>query len=157
FYDDNGHNLGFGSLLGLASYRDRCAAARRREKDCDHAIIGQFDNFRFLYWREDTFILQSESAFTYLEFAAMPERKKPTTDAHGPGFAEDSAHYKPFRKLDRDAQECAQYIAELSLELRYLARTNGLKFLAQLLEMAFQEAFVLAHRVEPTPNDLNRA
>jgi hypothetical protein len=87
----------------------------------------------------------------------MPARKKPPADTLEPGFSEDRAQYKPFRKLDRNAQESAQYIAELSLELRNLARINGLKFLGQLLEMAFQEAFLLAHRVEPTQNDLNRA
>ena len=45
----------------------------------------------------------------------------------------------------------------LSLELRNLASVEmSLKFLAQLLEMAFQEAFILAHKAEPTASDLER-
>jgi len=72
------------------------------------------------------------------------------------GFAERGEAYKPQPLLSTDAKECADYIADLTLELRNLARRNQLKFLAQLLEMAFQEAFLLAHRAEPTEADLKR-
>jgi len=75
----------------------------------------------------------------------------------GPGgFSEQAESYKPQSLLGSDARECALYITDLTLELRNLARRNQLKFLAQLLEMAFQEAFLLAHRSEPTEADIKR-
>jgi len=72
------------------------------------------------------------------------------------GFFEHGETYKPQGSLSSDARECALYITDLTLELRNLARRNQLKFLAQLLEMAFQEAFLLAHRAEPTEADIKR-
>jgi hypothetical protein len=73
------------------------------------------------------------------------------------GFSEQGEPFQGRSLVSADATECAHYIADLSLELRNLARRNGLKFLAQLLEMAFQEAFLIAHRTEPTEADLRRA
>jgi hypothetical protein len=70
------------------------------------------------------------------------------------GFSEQGEAFQPRSLASAEATECAHYIADLSLELRNLARRNGLKFLAQLLEMAFQEAFLLAHRTQPTEADL---
>jgi hypothetical protein len=93
---------------------------------------------------------------TLCEGTVMTLRKvsKPTPQG---GFAEGRAEYRPERlALGSNPQECANYIAELALELRNLAKRNELKFLAQLLEMAFQEAFLLAHKAEPTANDLQR-
>ena len=83
-------------------------------------------------------------------------RKTTKSSGHG-GFGESRAEYRPGpSSLNENAQECANYIAELTLELRNLAKRNELKFLAQLLEMTFQEGFVLAHKVEPTASDLER-
>ena len=73
------------------------------------------------------------------------------------GFSEQGEPFHPRSLATAEATECAHYIADLSLELRNLARRNGLKFLAQLLEMAFQEAFLIAHRTPPTEADLQRA
>ena len=86
----------------------------------------------------------------------MATLRKAGRTGHG-GFAEGRAKYNPEGVSPSDnAQECANYIAELALELRNLAKRNELKFLAQLLEMTFQEAFILAHKVEPTASDLKR-
>jgi hypothetical protein len=83
-------------------------------------------------------------------------RKPGKSSGHG-GFSESGAEYRPEpSSLSENAQECANYIAELTLELRNLAKRNELKFLAQLLEMTFQESFVLAHKVEPTASDIQR-
>ena len=73
------------------------------------------------------------------------------------GFSEQGETFQARSLADTEARECAHYIADLSLELRNLARRNSLKFLAQLLEMAFQEAFLIAHRTPPTADDLRRA
>jgi hypothetical protein len=72
------------------------------------------------------------------------------------GFSEQGEAFRPRNLAKTEATECAHYIADLSLELRNLARGNGLKFLAQLLEMAFQEAFLIAHRTPPTEAELRR-
>ncbi len=72
------------------------------------------------------------------------------------GFSEQGEAFQPRKLADAEARESAHYIADLTLELRNLARRNSLKFLAQLLEMAFQEAFLIAHRTQPTEADLRR-
>jgi hypothetical protein len=47
-----------------------------------------------------------------------------------------------------------KYIADMALELRYMAAKTNRKFLVYLLEMVFYEAFSLANRVEPSAEDL---
>ena len=89
-------------------------------------------------------------------FGTVTTARKGGKRSSAGGFSEQGEGYRPQSLLSADATECAQYIADLMLELRNLARRNELKFLAQLLEMAFQEAFLLAHRVEPTEADLRR-
>jgi hypothetical protein len=83
--------------------------------------------------------------------------KKAGKIGSGSGFSEQGAAFQPRNLASAEATECANYIADLSLELRNLARRNRLKFLAQLLEMAFQEAFLIAHRTQPTEADLKRS
>lgn len=80
--------------------------------------------------------------------------KKAGKSGSSGGFSEQGEAFQPRSLARAEATECAHYIADLSLELRNLARRNGLKFLAQLLEMAFQEAFLIAHRTQPTEADL---
>ena len=80
--------------------------------------------------------------------------KKSGKSGSARGFSEQGETFRERNLTRADATECANYIADLTLELRKLARRNGLKFLAQLLEMAFQEAFLIAHRTEPTEADL---
>ncbi len=56
-----------------------------------------------------------------------------------------------------DAQrETAQYIADMVLELRNLARSAELKTLSGLLEIAFYEGFSLANKVDIPPVEVER-
>jgi hypothetical protein len=106
---------------------------------------------------QDTFIVYRQGDFLPLNPEAVIKLRKPGKSSGHGGFGESRAEYRPERSsLNENAQECANYIAELTLELRNLAKRNELKFLAQLLEMTFQGAFVLAHKVEPTASDLQR-
>ncbi len=43
----------------------------------------------------------------------------------------------------------AEYIADILLGLRGVAKQNELVFVVHLLEMAFYESFTIAHQVEP--------
>jgi hypothetical protein len=43
----------------------------------------------------------------------------------------------------------AEYIADILLGLRDVAKQNDLVFVVHLLEMAFYESFTIAHQVEP--------
>ena len=45
-------------------------------------------------------------------------------------------------------RQVATYIADVSLELRNIARGAGFEFLSYLLEMTFQEAFDLSQQLE---------
>ena len=63
------------------------------------------------------------------------------------GFGESGARYET-GAIGNGPEDCAAYIAELTLELRNLAKSHGFKFLTLLLEMAFQEAFALGHAVK---------
>jgi hypothetical protein len=56
-------------------------------------------------------------------------------------------------QADPDA-DVVHYIADMALELRYMAAKANRKFLVYLLEMVFYEAFSLANRVEPSAEDL---
>ena len=47
-----------------------------------------------------------------------------------------------------DARETANYIADMVLELRNMAKSAGLTTLLGLLEVTFYEAFSVANRVE---------
>ena len=49
---------------------------------------------------------------------------------------------------DAKDQELAQYIADMLLELRKMAKAAGLKTLLGLLEISFCEAFSIANKVE---------
>ena len=52
---------------------------------------------------------------------------------------------------DAKDQELAQYIADMLLELRKMAKAAGLKTLLGLLEISFCEAFSIANKVEIPP------
>jgi hypothetical protein len=49
---------------------------------------------------------------------------------------------------DNNPREAAQYIAELALELRNLAKANNLSTLQGLLEVAYYEAFGISVQQE---------
>jgi len=53
-------------------------------------------------------------------------------------------------------RDTAQYITDMVLELRNLARSAELKTLSGLLEIAFYEAFSLANKVEIPPAEVER-
>jgi hypothetical protein len=59
---------------------------------------------------------------------------------------------------EKDAQqlELAQYIADMLLELRKMARAAGLKTLLGLLEISFCEAFSIANKVEIPPGEIEK-
>jgi hypothetical protein len=50
--------------------------------------------------------------------------------------------------------DIVRYIADMAVELRFLAARSNRKFLVYLLEMVFYEAFSLANGVEPSRDDL---
>jgi hypothetical protein len=52
------------------------------------------------------------------------------------------------------ARETAQYIADMVLELRNMARMCELKTLQGLLEVSFYEAFSAANKIEIPPNEI---
>ena len=58
------------------------------------------------------------------------------------------------KKLDR--KETAQYIADMVLELRNLAKAVEIKSLQDLLELCFYEAFASANRVEIPEGELEK-
>ena len=58
-----------------------------------------------------------------------------------------STRRPPAEPLDGIAT--GKYICDAVLELRNLSRKAGLVFLAQLLEMTYHEAFMIANRVTP--------
>ena len=58
------------------------------------------------------------------------------------------------KKLDR--KETAQYIADMVLELRNLAKAVDIKSLQDLLELCFYDAFATANRVEISESELQR-
>ncbi len=50
-------------------------------------------------------------------------------------------------KMKLDSRETAQYIADMVLELRNLAKAVGIKSLQDMLELCFYEAFATANKV----------
>ena len=51
-------------------------------------------------------------------------------------------------------RETAQYISEMALELRNLAKAHNLQSLQGLLEVAYYEAFSASTQIEPPPGEL---
>lgn len=51
-------------------------------------------------------------------------------------------------------RETAQYIADMVLELRNMAKSVDLKTLQGLLEVSFYEAFSVANKVEIPPDEI---
>lgn len=63
-----------------------------------------------------------------------------------------STKNNPPKKLDR--KETAQYISEMVLELRNLAKAVDIRSLQDLLELCFYEAFTAANKVEIPEGEL---
>ncbi len=62
------------------------------------------------------------------------------------------------KRPEKDAQqlELAQYIADMLLELRNMAKAADLKTLLGLLEISYCEAFSIANRVEIPPGEIEK-
>ena len=62
------------------------------------------------------------------------------------------------REPSKDAQvrEMAQYIADMLLEMRNMARSAGLPTLLGLLELTFCEAFSIANKVEIPAGEIEK-
>lgn len=52
--------------------------------------------------------------------------------------------------------EMAQYIADMLLEMRNMAKSAGLTTLLGLLELSFCEAFSIANKVEIPPGEIEK-
>ena len=59
-------------------------------------------------------------------------------------------------ETEAQQRELAQYIADMLLELRNMARAAGLKTLLGLLEITFCEAFHVANKVEIPPGEVEK-
>ncbi len=57
---------------------------------------------------------------------------------------------------DKRKRETAQYIADMILELRNMAKAADLAHVMVPLEYAYYEAFTVANRVEPPPGEVER-
>lgn len=55
--------------------------------------------------------------------------------------------------VQHEARETAQYIADMVLELRNMAKAEGFGSLQALLELAYYEAFGTAHKAEMPPGE----
>jgi hypothetical protein len=59
-------------------------------------------------------------------------------------------------KENSHARETAQYIADMMLELRGIARSAHLKTLQGLLEVSFYEAFSVANKVDVPEGEIEK-
>ena len=57
---------------------------------------------------------------------------------------------------DAQDQELAQYIADMLLELRKMAKAADMNTLLGLLEISFCEAFSIANKVEIPPGEIEK-
>ena len=55
--------------------------------------------------------------------------------------------------VQHEARETAQYIADMVLELRNMAKAEGFGSLQAILELAYYEAFGTAHKAEMPPGE----
>ena len=67
------------------------------------------------------------------------------TSSHSPSQAQSTLHGNP--------QDAAQYIADMVMELRNLAKAEKLHALREYLEVAYYEAFMQAHKTEVPPGE----
>lgn len=64
-------------------------------------------------------------------------------------------YHKNFEK-DAHNQEVAQYLADMLIEMRNMAKAAGFKTLWGLLEISFCEAFSIANKVEIPPGEIEK-
>jgi hypothetical protein len=62
----------------------------------------------------------------------------------------------PNVKNEVKKRELAQYMADMLLEMRNMARTAGFTTLTSLFELSFCEAFTIANRVELPEGEVER-
>lgn len=68
----------------------------------------------------------------------------------------ESAGNKNQFKKKADPRETAQYIADMVLELRNMAKAADLKTLQGLLEVSFYEAFSAANKIEIPAEEIEK-
>lgn len=68
---------------------------------------------------------------------------------------ESSQHQTTEDRIAR-RKDLANYIADMILELRNMARANDMPTLLGLLEVTFYEAFSIANQVELPPDELEK-
>jgi hypothetical protein len=66
----------------------------------------------------------------------------------------ESIEKKPTTQLSPKDIQTANYIADMLLELRKMAKTAHLSTLMVLLEVSFYEAFSIANRIEIPPEEI---
>lgn len=81
----------------------------------------------------------------------MDSRRRATVQETAPGAAETAMASFPARQRDT-----AEYISEMILELRNLARVQQLYTVMVPLEYAYYEAFSVANRVEVPDGEVER-
>ncbi len=61
--------------------------------------------------------------------------------------------FQSLAPIPHDPRQTAQYIADMVLELRNMSKSEGFGTLQGLLELAYYEAFTVAHKVEMPPGE----
>ncbi|MBG1231611.1 hypothetical protein [Aestuariivirga litoralis] len=64
-----------------------------------------------------------------------------------------AAHRQPGPEASLHPHEAAVYLADMTLQMMKIARTQGLKPLEDLFELAYYEAYSAAHPVDVSPED----
>lgn len=77
-------------------------------------------------------------------------------EAPGHGLGELKAGSQEGLGLAQRQHQTAEYLVDIILELRNLARTAQLYTVMVPLEYAYYEAFTAAHKVEVSPEDVER-
>jgi hypothetical protein len=91
-------------------------------------------------------MLQNDSKFWWMDMVALKDL------SYGPRISLQSKNGKP----PQLPQEVAHYLADMTLELRNMAKSAGLKTLQGLLEISYYEAFSNANPVVMPEGEIER-
>lgn len=80
--------------------------------------------------------------------AAMSAHRNTRNDSEEPKVSTSSIKSEPGIPLDRRRREAAQYISDMILELRNMAKSVQLYHVMVPLEYAYYEAFSAANKIE---------
>ena len=84
---------------------------------------------------------------------ALPAATAPTRKA---GVKSSHTSHRSNQSPAERQKETAQYISDMILELRNMAKANWLFQVMVPLEYAYYEAFSVANKVEPPPEEVER-